>query len=80
MPITRRSRRTMTPLARKVAELHNDAAKLARRLRSLCNDVLQLELPDVDLNGKAPKQSPLHTLLNDAAREMVSRQKRRGKR
>src|SRR5262249_30580711 len=35
--ITRKSRRKMTRLAKRCAELHNDAATLARRLRNKVN-------------------------------------------
>lgn len=43
MPIIKKSRRKMSPLARKVAVLHNDAAALARRLRALAADVQAIE-------------------------------------
>jgi hypothetical protein len=44
MPITKRSKRRMTALARRVADLHNDAALLARRLRVLAHDLNVAEL------------------------------------
>lgn len=43
MPITKKSRRHMTPLARQLAELHNDAYSLARRLRAMADEVQKLE-------------------------------------
>jgi hypothetical protein len=43
MPINKKSHRRMSPLARRVAELHNDAANLARRLKQLSEDVAPFE-------------------------------------
>jgi hypothetical protein len=42
--ITRKSRRRMTQLAKRCAELHNDASTLARRLRNLVQDIQDFEL------------------------------------
>jgi hypothetical protein len=44
MSIQRRSRRRMSPLARRVAELHNDATTLARRLKTLAHDIQLMEI------------------------------------
>jgi hypothetical protein len=43
MPINRKSRRRMSPLARRVAELHNDAAALSRKLKILAEDIALFE-------------------------------------
>jgi hypothetical protein len=44
MPITKKSRRRMTALAKRCAELHNQAASLARKLRNLAQDIQDFEL------------------------------------
>jgi len=42
--ISRKSRRRMSPLGKRVAGLHNEAASLARRLKNLAGDVVLFEL------------------------------------